>query len=138
MEDKEFSASVHYRQAREQDRPHVSDIVRDTVAHVADLFRVNHGLEVFEIRPKVKWNKGSAAKFIITLSGFPDALPIYLGDDVTDEDAFLALDEGITVRIGRSSGTAARFHLEDQQSVDEFLKWLHDRKPQQRKPEETL
>lgn len=51
--------------------------------------------QVLELRPKVDWNKGSAVNWILDaldLGSRQDVFPIYLGDDITDEDAFLALE----------------------------------------------
>ena len=48
-------------------------------------------LQVLEIRPSIKWNKGNALEYLLETLGFAessDVLPIYIGDDVTDEDAF--------------------------------------------------
>ena len=50
---------------------------------------------MLELRPKVDWHKGSAVTWILDaleLGDNPDVLPLYLGDDVSDEDAFLALE----------------------------------------------
>jgi trehalose 6-phosphate phosphatase len=49
---------------------------------------------------------------------------VYVGDDVTDEDAFSALPGGITVKVGRAARTAAKYRLECQNAVPEFLRWL--------------
>ena len=60
------------------------------------------GHAVFEVRPHVPWNKGSAAAWIRERCG-ADAEPILvLGDDRTDEDTFDALPQAITVKIGRA------------------------------------
>jgi trehalose-phosphatase len=67
-----------------------------------------------------------AAKWILQASGWADALPICLGDDATDEDAFAALAGGITIRIGRPVKTAARYQLKCQGMVQRFLAWLAD------------
>lgn len=51
--------------------------------------------QVLELRPKVDWNKGSAVNWILDaldLGDRADVFPIYLGDDITDEDAFVAME----------------------------------------------
>ena len=50
---------------------------------------------MLELRPKVDWNKGSAVNWILDaldLGHRSDVFPIYLGDDITDEDAFVAME----------------------------------------------
>ena len=68
----------------------------------------HHGKKVFELRPKVDWNKGHAvvwlAKYMATTLGCApdDLVPVYIGDDVSDEDAFTALakmPQCITVKV---------------------------------------
>jgi trehalose-6-phosphatase len=65
-----------------------------------------------------------AVRWIKKALGRSDALSIYMGDDVSDEDAFAALRDDITISVGRVSGTCARYHLDLQESVQEFLMWL--------------
>lgn len=51
---------------------------------------------MLELRPKVDWNKGSAVNWILDALGLgarADVFPIYLGDDITDEDAFMAMEK---------------------------------------------
>ncbi|MDQ1468697.1 MAG: trehalose 6-phosphate synthase/phosphatase, partial [Bryobacterales bacterium] len=107
VEQKALTASVHYRQARLGDLEQIRGIVSETVGQTGELFRVTRGLKVLEIRPRVNWNKGKAVRWILEGCGHPEALPIYVGDDVTDEDAFRALPTGVTVRIGRHAETLA-------------------------------
>jgi len=48
-------------------------------------------LQVLEVRPVIDWNKGKAVEFLLDSLGLADSdnvLPIYIGDDRTDEDAF--------------------------------------------------
>ena len=48
-------------------------------------------LQVLEVRPVIDWNKGKAVEFLLDTLGLADSdnvLPIYIGDDRTDEDAF--------------------------------------------------
>ena len=79
---------------------------------------------MIEVRPRVDWNKGSAVRWIQQVTGSANALSLYVGDDATDEDAFTALPDGVTVRVGHAKGTAARYYLDDQRSVTHFLSWL--------------
>jgi trehalose 6-phosphate phosphatase len=124
FENKGLTASAHYRSVRDADRQEMRRIVGETVASAGDCFHITRGLDVLEIRPRVDWNKGTAARWILASSGSPDALPVCVGDDATDEDAFAALKAGITVRIGRAAATAAQYELEDQEAVGVFLAWL--------------
>jgi trehalose 6-phosphate phosphatase len=129
VENKGLTASVHYRKAGEGDRAGVrrmvaEGMVAEAVASGKDFFQVVQGLEVLEIRPRVNWDKGTAAQWILRASGSPDALPVCIGDDATDEDAFSALAAGITVRVGRTDETSAHYQLEYQEAVAEFLAWL--------------
>ena len=62
------------------------------------------------------------ARWKFNLKG-KDILPLYLGDDVTDEDAFKALkDKGITVFVGEPQQSHAQYYLKDTQEVSDFLK----------------
>jgi trehalose 6-phosphate phosphatase len=124
VEHKALTASVHYRQARAGELEQIRAIVTETVGKAGDLFRITRGLKVLEIRPRVNWDKGKAARWILEGSGHPEALPVYIGDDVTDEDAFRALSTGITVRIGRHAETLAKYRLDSQKGVSGFLTWL--------------
>ncbi len=72
----------------------------------------------------MNWNKGAAALWIMKSAGLAHALPISLGDDASDEDAFAALDHGITVRVGETGQTLAKYRLNRQSDAALFLTWL--------------
>ena len=127
VEGKVLTASIHFRRASAKSLAEVHRVVQDAVTPVVNLFQVTQGLKVFEIRPRVNWHKGLAVRWIKEALGRRDALSIYMGDDVSDEDAFAALKEGITISVGRVSGTCAQYHLDLQESVQEFLVWLANR-----------
>jgi len=129
VESKVLTASIHFRRASPNRLPEIHNIVQVALSPVIDLFQVTQGWEVFEIRPRVNWHKGLAVRWIREALGRRNALPLYIGDDLTDEDAFRALPEGITVSVGRSKGTCAQYHLELQESVQEFLQWLAESLP---------
>jgi len=124
VENKVLSASVHFRRAAPESRDEIDRLVRTAVESIGSFFEVTLGRKVFEIRPRVNWHKGRAVGWIKETSGTPDALSVYLGDDATDEDAFSALAADITISVGRSTRTSARYCLERQEAVQQFLSWL--------------
>ena len=86
---------------------------------------------VYELRPAVDWNKGKAVLHLIDVLGLDsdDIVPMYLGDDITDEDAFAAIrDTGIAILVGSPDDpemnnrvTAAEFGLASVDDVARFL-----------------
>jgi trehalose 6-phosphate phosphatase len=126
VENKVLTASVHFRKAPAICREEIRRTADAAVDSTGDLFCVTRGLEVFEIKPRVNWNKGSAVRWIEETLAKGPALTVFIGDDITDEDAFAALPDGITVRVGPHGKTSARYHLEAQESVAELLLWFAD------------
>jgi trehalose-phosphatase len=124
IENKVLSASVHYRRAPTGRLREIHQAINGVVSGSGGLFQMSPGLLVYEIRPRVSWHKGKAVGWIKEAWAKRDALAVYVGDDVTDEDAFLALPEGITVSVGSARQTSARYYLEDQGSLQRFLGWL--------------
>lgn len=127
VENKGLTATVHYRNAAGRDVAGIEDTVRALTSPVAAKFAVRSGKKVFEIVPRTNWHKGAAALWIKRRLNPGNALPIYLGDDATDEDAFRALPDGITVKVGEAgdpAATSARYRVPDPPSVHEFLTWL--------------
>jgi trehalose 6-phosphate phosphatase len=74
----------------------------------------------------VYWHKGEMVKWIAARVGQPDGLVVFIGGDPTDEEAFAALPDGVTVRVGTGADTAAKYHLEGPDGVRTFLAWLRD------------
>ena len=127
VEYKGLTISVHYRQVAESAYEEVRRIVHATLAGMSHPFVLGAGEKVHEIRPRVYWNKGTAVTWIRAQLGSPEPLPIYVGDDTTDEDAFAALrDDGITIKVGQAAETAARYTVADPAEVQKFLEWLED------------
>ena len=89
-----------------------------------DRWKIARGKMVFEIRPKVDFNKGKAVQEILGRSATPGILPIYLGDDQTDEDAFRILKgKSITIFVGDSRLTLGTdYYVKDSSEVLEFLR----------------
>lgn len=129
LEDKGLLLSLHYRKLAPNKVPVLKKVLkRVMVAHGQGL-EIAEGKKVWEIRPRIACNKGSAVLTILESlsSSEPEPLPIYLGDDRTDEDAFRALaDKGITIRVGDGlSPTLAHSYLTEQKEVMEFLRLLY-------------
>jgi trehalose-phosphatase len=127
VEDKGLTLSVHHRRVAAMDGEDVWRIVHGAVTPVRDRFHITLGNKVFEVRPLVRWNKGSALAWIKAQINKPDTAVIYIGDDTTDEDAFRALGEdAVTIRVGDHAKTAARHRLADPAAVQQFLQWIID------------
>lgn len=96
VEDKGLSGSIHYRLAR--DIPHTHEVLLSIASEVSDRYGllVTEGRMVLEIRPPVRISKGTAVADLINDRGIKGI--VFLGDDVTDVDAFVA------VRLARESG----------------------------------
>lgn len=124
VEFKGLTASIHYRQVAESDPPTVEEAVRAAVVRAGDLFRLNPARKVFEIMPRTGWHKGAAVRWIDERLGGDEVLPVYLGDDTADEEAFRILPEAVTVRVGARRAICARYSLPDPAAVQEFLLWL--------------
>ena len=112
MEHKRFAVAVHYRQVATQ---RIGEIVSAThKLGQRDGLRVTNGRMLVELRPDIDWDKGTTLAWIrdrIDAEG--SLLPIYIGDDFTDEDAFDAVEFdgiGIVVRHDEDGDrkTAAR------------------------------
>jgi len=92
VEPKKASVAVHYRLADETARRQVELVIQRLLAARSDELKVTPGKMVYELQPKRDWNKGRAVLYLLDTLGLtgPDLVPMYLGDDVTDEDAFQA------------------------------------------------
>ncbi|MEX2261070.1 MAG: trehalose-phosphatase [Bryobacteraceae bacterium] len=120
VENKGLTSSVHYRRVKEADIEEVGRVVRSCVQPLESLFEVRPGKKSFEVRPRVPWHKGAAVQWLLNRRGDSETLPLYFGDDQTDEDAFAVLRDGITVRVGEGR-TLAHYRLTDPLEVSEFL-----------------
>lgn len=133
IEDKRWTASVHFRLADASVAPALRDAV-DRAASEHGL-RVMEGKKVFEIRPNEDVNKGTVAlRLARDLAPGGRGAVVYLGDDATDEDAFASLraavPAAVTARVTNDDGarTAAEFSLENTAAVTQFLSWLAGRR----------
>jgi trehalose-phosphatase len=125
IEDKKVTMSLHYRLVKTSALNEVRRVFRRAAAPYlkARKIRVTQGKKVFEMRPNADWDKGRAVLWLVKkLDPRQTAVPIYIGDDTTDEDAFRALKKkGLTARVGRSKQTHAQRRLQDVDAVYRFL-----------------
>ena len=142
VEDKGLSLSVHYRMVSADETDEVKSILERVIATACSLgkIRIASGKKVYEIRPIVDWDKGKAISLLLkTYSqqrGKGETLPIFLGDDLTDEDGFKAInkDNGISINVGENTdNTAALYSLRSPAEVEEFMGMLleHTKKASQ-------
>jgi trehalose-phosphatase len=124
LERKHFSVAAHYRNVNENDAGRVALAVDAVAARHRELRRMD-GKKVYELLPDIDWNKGKAVLWLLETLEVErgKALPIYIGDDRTDEDAFRALEQrGIGILVSEQSpSTAACYSLKNPAEVEEFL-----------------
>ncbi|MBC2776048.1 trehalose-phosphatase [Parasphingopyxis marina] len=120
IEEKRFGLALHYRQAPEAEGA-VLQIAEDMAKRFG--MAVKLGKMVAELLPR-GFDKGSAVEAAMALSGFAGTTPLFVGDDITDEDGFLAAQRlgGTGILVGDRIGSAATAALPDTGAV---LDWLH-------------
>jgi trehalose 6-phosphate phosphatase len=130
VERKRFSVATHTRNVDPADKAAVADAVH-CVAACAPRLKLTTGKEVMELQPALPWDKGKALLRLLEMLGLdgPDVVPVFVGDDRTDEDAFreLAGGRGIGVLVApEPRGTRASYRLSDPEDVARFLDRLAD------------
>jgi len=121
LEDNGVSLAVHFRAA--PDQADARRTVHRAVARLAGA-RALDGKCVVNVLPARSAHKGGVLRRIARARG--DEAVLYVGDDRTDEDAFRArvAPRYVTVRVGRTADTAARYVLDDQRGIDALLALL--------------
>lgn len=130
VERKKYAIAVHYRDvSSDQEIEQVQQAVDAVLAEHTGL-RKRGGKKIFELQPDVPWDKGHAVSWLTEALELDHAgvIIMYLGDDVTDEDAFRVLtkkDNGIGIRVGDAAAdTQASYCLADCGEVEAFLQSL--------------
>jgi trehalose-phosphatase len=130
LERKRFSVAAHYRNVKQIDVIRVVLAVDAVAAKHRELRRID-GKKVCELLPDNDWDKGKALVWLIDMLGLAkgNVLPIYIGDDTTDEDAFRVLKgRGIGILVSEEPRpTAATYSLKDPAEVERFLRNITDR-----------
>jgi trehalose 6-phosphate phosphatase len=121
LENKRSAIALHYRSVPERGRE-VLKVAELVASGMGGEFGVLMGKCVVEIRPR-HLTKGSAIDRLMHQAPFRGRTPIFAGDDNTDEDAFEVVNRlgGVSVHVGASASTHARFRLS---SPDQLRGWL--------------
>ncbi|KAG2583772.1 probable trehalose-phosphate phosphatase 6 [Panicum virgatum] len=127
VENNKFCVSVHFRCVDEKSWSALAETVKSVLKEYPKL-KLTQGRMVFEVRPIIKWDKGKALEFLLESLGFADCadvLPVYIGDDRTDEDAFKVLrrrGQGVGILVSKHpKDTSASYSLQEPAEVMEFL-----------------
>jgi trehalose 6-phosphate phosphatase len=119
IEDKGATLAVHYRQAPRLGA-WLSVVLREIVAGITG-FELQRGKLVLEIKA-AGFDKGSAVDEFMATPPFRGRTPVFIGDDLTDETAFAAVNrlDGLSVKVG-AGPTSARHRLADVRAVRRWL-----------------
>ncbi len=121
LEDKGAAIALHYRNA-----PDLGDRCRHVMRKLAQMagpdFHVQEGKMVLELKPSGQ-DKGTAVWRFMQEPPFAGRTPVFIGDDITDEDGFSAVNAlgGVSIRVGADGPTTARWRIDN---VNGFLAWL--------------
>jgi trehalose 6-phosphate phosphatase len=132
IEDKGLGVSVHYRLVATDEEAAVRQTFRRLTAPLAEAgkIKITSGKKVLEVRPPIDWHKGKAVEAIrreiMKLLKLEQVMTVYLGDDLTDEDAFRALRDrsvkGWGVYVGGNNpASAAGYYLDSTDEVGVLL-----------------
>lgn len=127
VEDKGATLSLHYRCVESSKVAKVKRIFHKLAeGWPKSKITVTEGKKVFEVRPKIKWDKGEAVRWLMKHLDFQKGdCPIYIGDDTTDEDAFKILaGKGVTIKVGLLKNSLAQESVKDIEAVYRFLETL--------------
>ena len=127
VERKGATVTVHLREVSQDECGAAEKRVAAVLRH--HKLRVTTGKRIVEGRPPIDWNKGYAVLHVLALRHGVDWISkvraLYVGDDVTDEDAFRSLrGMGRSIRVGPATHTEADLTLPDPAAVIELLGWL--------------
>lgn len=124
LEPKGLALAVHFRRASDEDGEAVVDAVR-RAARDFDRLRYSGGKKIAELRPDTEWDKGRALRWVLEVEA-SGALPVFVGDDLTDEDAFRAIgDDGVAILVGDHGGpTLADYRIEGAEEMGWLLRLL--------------
>ena len=119
LEDKGRTIAVHFRMA-----PQAESSVRDTVIDIASQLGSNYHIQggnmMLEIKPR-GFSKASAIEAFMKEPPFSGRKPVFVGDDLTDQDGFKAVDDAGGISISVGDRVRGRYRLEDPAAVRTWL-----------------
>jgi trehalose 6-phosphate phosphatase len=131
VETKKASVAAHYRLVAPAERDEVGEVVERLLSEHPDELKVTPGKMVYELQPRIEWDKGRAVLHLLEVLQLDrdDVVPMYFGDDITDEHAFEALaGRGLGIFVGDPGDpevagrtTAADFVLASIDEVEQLL-----------------
>ncbi len=121
VEDKGMTAALHYRRAPDR-ADEVLGLADRLAAEIGGALVLQRGKMVIEFRPRGP-HKGDIVDRFMAEAPFAGRVPVFIGDDVTDEDGFAAVNRrhGHSIRVGPEEATEARWRID---SVAELCRWL--------------
>lgn len=129
IERKKFAIAVHYRLIEDESMIRALEISLSKITTRFPQFKLTSGKKVFELRPAIDWHKGKAVQVITNeiYGNSSDSYPLYIGDDLTDEDAFRAIKSwGTGILVGSEKRlTFADYFLKDTDEVRVFIEQLN-------------
>jgi trehalose-phosphatase len=129
IEDKRFTISAHHQMVSPTHLHRIKVTVKEIMSKCVrnDELSLFESKNVIEIRPTGGWNKGWAAKKV--LSKYNNFLPICIGDDITDEDMFESFKGiGINIRVGKCVDSKADYYVDNVSEVQHFLNCVFELK----------
>ncbi len=131
VEDKKLSLALHFRLADKGQLPFIKTVFHESIILylLKNKIKVSPGKKILEVRPPLRWDKGKIVLWLLGRQIFAlkkeNVLPVYIGDDVTDEDAFKALkNKGLTVFVGKPGNSKADYYLKSTEEVIKFLRLI--------------
>ena len=126
LEEKQGGASLHFRRAPGLEA-HCTELVQRLLPEIEKDFRLIAGKMVFEFAPR-EHHKGAAITEMMQREPFAGRRAVFIGDDVTDEDGFRAVNAmgGVTIHVGGDRDSEARYSLPDVAAVRRWLGSLHE------------
>ncbi len=125
IEDKGIAFAVHYRNAGHREINDARQLLENIATAGQGSLKILRGDCVWEVLPREIGGKGETARRLWQ-SQSPTSLPIYVGNDATDEGAYRALAEGLTAKVGAARSTHAHYLLKDTREVARFLERLRE------------